>query len=82
MSTRGRKGKLQKTVTVYSNDPKNPRLPLKVHGEVEMLAGFEPQRINLKHVAVGETVTQTARLAGKAADKLRISELHSSRDDL
>ena len=43
VSTRGRKGKLAKTITVESNDPKTPRFLLKVHGQVEVLAGFDPQ---------------------------------------
>lgn len=82
VSTRGRKGKLRKTVSVYSNDPDTPRFPLKIQGQVEVVAGFEPQRINLKHVPVGETVTQTAKVTGKDIDKLEISDLTSSRDDL
>jgi hypothetical protein len=81
VSTRGRKGNLQKTVVVQSNDPKQPRYVLKIKGIVEVIAAFEPDRLNLKNIAKGETVTQTVKLAGREADKLKISELVSSKPD-
>jgi hypothetical protein len=81
VSTRGRKGNLQKTVVVQSNDPKQPRYVLKIKGIVEVIAAFEPDRINLKNVAKGETVTQTVKLAGREADKLKITELVSSKPE-
>ena len=81
VSTRGRKGKLQKTVVVQSNDPKQPRYVLKIKGIVEVIAAFEPDRLNLKNIAKGETVTRTVKLAGQEADKLKITELVSSKPE-
>jgi hypothetical protein len=81
VSTRGRKGNLQKSVVVQSNDPKQPRYNLKIKGMVEVIAAFEPDRLNLKNIAKGETVTQTVKLAGREADKLKISELVSSKPE-
>lgn len=81
VSTRGRKGTLQKTVVVQSNDPKQPRFNLKVKGMVEVIAAFEPDRLNLKNIAKGEAVTQTVKLAGQAVDTLKITELVSSKPE-
>ena len=81
VSTRGRKGTLQKTVVVQSNDPKQPRYVLKVKGMVEVIAAFEPDRLNLKNIAKGETITQTIKLVGREADKLKITELVSSKPE-
>jgi hypothetical protein len=81
VSTRGRKGNLQKSVVVQSNDPKQPRYNLKIKGMVEVIASFEPDRINLKNIAKGETVTQTVKLAGREVDKLKITELVSSKPE-
>ena len=81
VSTRGRKGALQKSVVVQSNDPKQPRYILKIKGMVEVIAAFDPDRLNLKNVAKGETVTQTVKLAGREADKLKITELVSSKPE-
>jgi hypothetical protein len=81
VSTRGRKGNLQKTVVVQSNDPKQPRYMLKIKGMVEVIAAFDPDRLNLKNVAKGETVTQTVKLTGREMDKLKIAELVSSKPE-
>jgi hypothetical protein len=81
VSTRGRKGNLQKTVVVQSNDPKQPRYALKIKGIVEVIAAFEPDRLNLKNIAKGETVTRTVKISGREADKLKITELVSSKPE-
>jgi hypothetical protein len=81
VSTRGRKGNLQKSVVVQSNDTKQPRFLLKIKGVVEVFAAFDPDRLNLKNVAKGETISKTIKLAGQKVDKLKISELVSSKPD-
>jgi hypothetical protein len=81
VSTRGRKGDLQKTVTVQSNDPKQPQYVLKIKGVVEVIAAFDPDRLNLKNIAKGETISQTAKLIGREAEKLKITELVSSKPE-
>lgn len=81
VSTRGRKGDLQKTVVVQSNDPKQPRYTLKIKGIVEVIAAFEPDRLNLKNIAKGQTTTETVKLTGREVDKLKITELVSSKPE-
>jgi hypothetical protein len=81
VSTRGRKGNLRKTVVVQSNDPQQPRYVLKIKGIVEVIAAFDPDRLNLKNIAKGKTVSQTVKLSGSEADKLKITELVSSKPE-
>ncbi len=52
-----------------------------MHGQVEVIAGFEPQRLNLKNVAMGKSVTETVKIVAKDPDKLKISEVTSSKPD-
>jgi hypothetical protein len=66
---------------VQSNDPKQSRYVLKIKGIVEVIAAFEPDRLNLKNIAKGESVTHTVKLAGRDASKLKITELVSSKPE-
>ena len=81
VSTRGRKGKLQKSVTVYSNDPTQPRFMLKVEGQVDVIAGFQPDRMDLKNVAKGSVTTRTVSIMARNPGQLKITEVTSSAPD-
>jgi len=48
---------------------------LKVHGLIEVIAGLEPNRLDLKNVAKGTVVTRTVKVVAKEPDKLKITEL-------
>ncbi len=54
---------------------------LTVKGKVEVVAGFEPQRLNLGQVKMGTSVTQEARLMGSKLDKMHPGEPVSSHPD-
>jgi hypothetical protein len=75
INTQKRTGSLKKSVTVYSNDPKNPQYVLSIQGLVEVIAGFEPKRIDFGQVEKGATVTKTAKIIAKEPEKLKITEL-------
>jgi hypothetical protein len=66
---------LEKTIDVFSNDPKTPKFQLKLTGTVELIADFEPNRLNLKNVLKGGTVTETVKVVAKEPEKLQLSEL-------
>ncbi len=74
-------GKLSKNITVYSNDPKNPRFQLKMSGMVEVLADFQPRRVFFRNVAKGTTQTQTVEVVGKLADKVKLSKVSSAKPE-
>jgi len=82
VATAGRRGELAKTVNVVSNDPKSPNYLLTVKGKLEVIAGFEPDRLNLGQVKMGDTRELEARLAGSKAELLRQGELVSSNPDI
>lgn len=75
LSTLGRVGLLEKTVTVTSNDPKQPSLILKMKGKVERYLSFDPEFLNLQKVLKGKKVSATARLTGKLAQDAKLSNL-------
>jgi len=52
-----------------------------LRGQVEVIAGFEPARLNLKNVAMGKGITETVKVIAKDLDKLKISEVTSSKPD-
>lgn len=79
MHTAGRQGRLAKSVTVYSNDPQQPRFVLKVEGTVELLAGFEPAFLSLRDIAAGTKVTREVKLVGKRVAELRLRNIRSNR---
>lgn len=68
--TRGRSGKVEKTVTVMTNDPKNANKILTIKVDVQRMLGFEPEMTFLSGVA-GEPVKGEAWLSGKLAGKAR-----------
>ena len=75
LSTRGRKGKITKSVEVFSSDPKTPKLILKVSALAEPIAVFEPRFVNLGKVRQGKTGTATVKIVGRDAGKMRIEEI-------
>jgi len=52
-----------------------------LHGQVDVIAGFEPERLNLKNVSMGKGVTEIVKIVAKDLDKLKISEVTSSKPD-
>lgn len=80
LSTAGRRGRLAKTVHVYSNDPKQKRFELKIQGEIEMMLGFEPQRLYVR-MKKGKVEKKIVRIVGKRAAGVKLSELKSNKPE-
>ncbi len=75
VNTQGRRGALEKSVVVVSNDPKNPRLTLKVVGRVEVIAGFSPPYLNLGRMLKGSKRTEVVKVEAKEPGKVRLTEV-------
>ncbi len=75
VNTQGRRGALDKSVVVASNDPKNPRLTLKVVGRVEVIAGFSPPYLNLGRMLKGSKRTEVVKVEAKEPGKVRLTEV-------
>lgn len=77
--TKGRSGPNRKTITIFSNDPKQKRLVAEIKADIEPLLMFEPRalRLTAQH---GEKKTVEAKLIGKLAAqaKPKIKEVKGS----
>ena len=66
-------GRVQRTVTVYSNDPARPVLTLTIGGEVDPDAVADPPALYLGHVRRGQRSENEARLFARAPEALRLA---------
>jgi len=81
VSTRGRRGQLVKSVTVSSNDPQTPNLVLKVKGQIEVIAGFEPERLNLQNIALGKVIEKEVKIVAKDPKHFKVLEVVSDQPE-
>jgi hypothetical protein len=73
-----KKGLQNKSITVESTDPRNPRASLRISAEVEVLFGFEEYNVNFGRIRKGQPVTKTVSLTVKDPIIMRAVELASS----
>ncbi len=74
MNTRGYGGRtLKKSITVYTNDPKNARIRLQVSGKVEKFATIQPKYVRM-HGLVGMTPVRTVKIIPEAKHPFKIVE--------
>lgn len=78
-STRGRKGRQSKSITVVSNDPDNSRVRLTISGEIVLALNLIPPRLSLRDVIFGEG--ESARVGvelSEDCEHLEITEVIST----
>jgi len=75
LSTRGRTGRISRTVEVLSNDPETPRLTLGVSALAEPIAEFEPRFVKLGKVKKGTAEKILTTIVGRDAWKIRIESI-------
>ncbi len=61
-----RKGPQNRKVTIHSNDPASPRLPITIEANVKRMIEIEPAIIRLGQVPKGETRTMMVDVTGRA----------------
>jgi hypothetical protein len=49
---------------------------------VEVIAGFDPERLDLRKLAKNTTVTKTVKLVGKSLENMKISDIQSTKPEL
>ena len=69
--------KITKTITVFSNDPENPKYYLKIVGVVESEIEVKPTMISLYNVK-REVTEREIEISTKKIDKLDISDINSN----
>ena len=80
----GRSGKQKKTLTVHSNDPRNPQLKLSFEAEIEVLYRANPPRIlSFRQQRRGTPLPKPIQiLPGKADDKIEILDIQFDKPGL
>jgi hypothetical protein len=76
-NTIGRLGKQSKTITVLSNDPKEPSVTLRFVADVKQWIRVEPQFLTFGDVGIGETVTRPITINNQTGSPLRIKGIKS-----
>lgn len=72
------RGKVHKSVTVYSNDPGEPKASLKITADVEATINYSPTSFRLGTVKKGEKVTESVRIAAKKDKGLTVKDVQLS----
>lgn len=65
------KGKVTKSITVKSNDPKSPNYTLTISGEIAEIISTSPRRINFGSVYVGEKTDRTVTVTSDSNFRIK-----------
>jgi len=76
--TKRYKGKQEKTITVYSNDPYEPEIKLVIRGIVKTEVAVDPQGLNFGDVQKGEIFTKTVRLLQLSQNNLMLKKIEAN----
>lgn len=74
----GRDTEYSHSATIYTNDPAQPIIRLKIKGQVEVLLRCEPAELVFSRVAPGETPTASTLVYSQAWDEFEIDSVTSS----
>ncbi|MCA9771640.1 MAG: DUF1573 domain-containing protein [Myxococcales bacterium] len=78
MRTKGMRGRVSKTVTVYSNDAESPRTLLHLLATVVADVELQPRFINFGHVRAGQGPTDRVEIQVAKDRKIQILDVESS----
>ncbi len=76
-NTRGRKGISSKRITVFSNDPDNPKFNLTIKGEILVDIEVTPSSISFGEIPIGQSSSKTASLRIVEPEKVKIKSVLS-----
>jgi len=74
----GRGGKLEKTITVTTNDPAQQTVSLKVSTEVKVVLAAEPNRLSFGQIKKGGEAVRYAALTGSYKESVKITSVESN----
>jgi len=75
-------GAISKTVYLYTNDPVQPMVQLKLKGKVQVEVALEPQQVNFGTVAPKRTVKSTVNLVNQGKQEVRLDGLETTAPEL
>ncbi len=73
-------GYFKDEITLKTNDPSSPSIPISVVGNIQAAVTVSPSIINLGQVKAGETVSKTILI--RASQPFRVTEVKSKKDSL
>ena len=73
--TRHFEGKQKKTITIYSNDPKRPKVRLVVRGIIKREVAVVPSGVNFGEVKKGQAISRHVRLLELSRNRLEIRKI-------
>ena len=66
---------MDKTVDVVSNDPGRPHFTLKMSGNIDVVAAFEPGWVNLGKLARGTSKSEVIGLTGRDVASVKLAAI-------
>ena len=75
----GRDREYSHSATIYTNDPRNKVIQLKIKGEVQVLLRCEPEELVFSRLDPGETASATTLVYSQVWKQLDVSEITPSR---
>jgi hypothetical protein len=75
-------GYFKDEITLFTNDPSSPTIPVSVTANVQSAVSVSPSIINLGHVRVGEVVRKTVLVRSTQAQPFKLTALKASGDEL
>ncbi|MGH7932514.1 MAG: DUF1573 domain-containing protein [Candidatus Binataceae bacterium] len=67
--TRGEKGAVERTITAFTNDPKNPQVTMTLKGDVKLQVAATPQEVAFGNVRRGAELTKQVVIKDLMSDK-------------
>ena len=82
LDTQGKRGRLRKPITIYTNDKAKPEVSLFVLADVRVLVKLAPHIIYIEQARLGEVIRETVRLENKSGRPITITSVTSSRPEI
>ncbi len=82
VNPKGRSGKLQKSVTVNTNDPEHRAIKLTIKADVLAAINIEPRHINFGQIEAGAGATKTATILVRKDVKTSVTGVESNNDQV
>ena len=77
-----RSGSQSKSVSVHTNDPENPKVMLKVHGQIKEAVVCNPSRLNFGNIVQGDSQARKIIVTAGEGEKAKVKDVESLSEHL
>ncbi|MBW1853417.1 MAG: DUF1573 domain-containing protein [Deltaproteobacteria bacterium] len=81
VKTKNMSGKFAKSATIKSNDPKNPKLRIKLKGEVKKYISVKPSNRLYLTGYEGDIISKSLKIINHQESQLKLTNIESTMDD-